>query len=111
MTADQATLIKHERMGGSRTVRWFEIYKILFPNAPLPLDPYVDCTIADNVQDFMAFFEREAPAILAPQVNANLFGHGSESFEHQAWVDSALSESISILLGTIRERYKERPQD
>lgn len=70
MTPDQVTAIKRRELGKSRLDAWFDIYAILFPR-----DPYIDSVYSEPVQDFLTFLEREAPPILANEINTCLFRH------------------------------------
>ncbi len=92
-------------MGKSTKDAWFDMYKILFPASPLPLDPYAESVHANSVQDFVAFFEREAPRVLASEINVRLFGSAMVTAEHEQFVDSVLAESISVLLQRLNERF------
>ena len=42
MATEQVNLIKRRTIGKTPSETWFEIYKILFPYAPLPETPYVE---------------------------------------------------------------------
>ena len=108
MTSDQFKAIKRREMGKSTKDAWFDIYKILFPASPLPLDPYAESVHANTVQDFVAFFEREAPRVLASEINVRLFGAATVTPEHEQFVDSVLTESISVLLQRLNERFGRR---
>ncbi|OAL29006.1 hypothetical protein AYO22_02442 [Fonsecaea multimorphosa] len=106
MTQDQLTAIKRREMGRNRSDAWFGIYKVLFPNSPLPLDPYVDSTHADTVQDFIAFFEREGREVLASEINQRMFGVVTTTPWEQEFVERVLAESINVLLQRLDSRFR-----
>ncbi|KIW88058.1 uncharacterized protein Z519_11168 [Cladophialophora bantiana CBS 173.52] len=107
MTQDQLMAIKRREMGRSRSDAWFDIYKILFPNSTLPLDPYVDSVHADTVQDFIAFFVREGRELLASEINQRMFGPASTTSGEQEFVDRVLADSINVLLQRLDARFRQ----
>ncbi|OQV06109.1 hypothetical protein CLAIMM_10734, partial [Cladophialophora immunda] len=107
MTQDQLTAIKRREMGRNRSDAWFDIYKILFPNSALPLDPYADSTHADTVQDFIAFFEREGREVLASEINQRMFGAVAWWPRQQEFVEEVLAESINVLLQRLHSRFRQ----
>lgn len=107
MTPDTLTEIKRKEPGRSPATAWFNIYKKLFPGAPLPLDPYVeDMLQSETVQNYMAFFEREAPGLLASEINTRMFGYASTVPGQDEFVESLLADSIRVLLETIKAGYR-----
>ncbi|KIW81314.1 hypothetical protein Z517_04339 [Fonsecaea pedrosoi CBS 271.37] len=107
MTQDQLMAIKRREIGRMRSDAWFGIYKILFPNSPLPLDPYVDSIHADTVQNFIAFFEREGRVVLASEINQRMFGEVATTPAEQDFVDRVLAESINVLLQRLNSRFRQ----
>lgn len=106
MSPDQVTTIKRREPGKNRVDAWFDIFGILFPEALLPLDPYIDSMYSEPIQDFLTFFEREAPSILAAEINTRMFGDTEVSADQRTFVDSVLEESISVLLQRLGGEYK-----
>ena len=47
MTHDQLTTVKRRAIGQDPSNAWYDIFKILFPGAPLPLSPYPCVTFKD----------------------------------------------------------------
>ncbi|OAG36338.1 hypothetical protein AYO21_09503 [Fonsecaea monophora] len=107
MTQDQLMAIKRREIGRTRSDAWFGIYKILFPNSPLPLDPYVDSMHADTVQNFIAFFERDGRVVLASEINQRMFGEVATTPAEQDFVDRVLAESINVLLQRLNSRFRQ----
>src|SRR5271155_4886012 len=52
MTQDQLNSIKRRKPGKDACETWYNIFKILFPNAPLPDSPYYDTVSPMAVQSF-----------------------------------------------------------
>jgi hypothetical protein len=107
MTSDQLTAVKRRGLGRSERDTWFEIYKLLFPDAPLPLDPYVHSTHADDVQDFIVFFQGDGRQVLSEEINQRMFGTVNASREEQEFVDRVLAESINVLLQRLESRFRQ----
>ena len=95
-------------MGRNRVEVWNDIYRVLFPGSPLPLDPYVDNIHSDNIQDLRNFFEREGRRILGYEINMRLFGNSVATPEQQAFVERVLIESIDALLQQLSLRLETR---
>jgi len=106
MSADQVTAVKRREMGKAPSDVWFDIYKVLFPGAPLPSNPYAEETQSGTVQRFTAYFEREAPGILAAEINTRMFGYDSTIPEHQMFIESVLTDSIRVLLQRINAGFE-----
>ncbi|KIW70305.1 hypothetical protein PV04_02590 [Phialophora macrospora] len=106
MTPDELTAIKRRDLGRDRWNAWFDIYKILFPGAPLPVDPYVDSVHTSAVQQFMAFFEDEGREVLASEINWRMFGYAPPTPEHQLFVESVLTASIEVLIQRLEGRFR-----
>ncbi|KAK5054557.1 hypothetical protein LTR84_001448 [Exophiala bonariae] len=108
MTPDQVTAIKRREPGKNRVDAWFDIYRILFSDALLPLDPYVDNTESGPIQDFLALFEQEAPQILATEIDARMFGDTECTMEQRTFRDTVLEQSISVLVQHLKDEYLRR---
>jgi hypothetical protein len=72
MTADQLTCIKRRSPGRCSRESWYSIYKILFPDALLPITPFAECSSQDAIATFMAYAERQGPPILSALMTADL---------------------------------------
>jgi hypothetical protein len=107
MTPDQLTAIKRRDLGRDRCEAWFDIYKILFPNSPLPSNAYVDSVHTLTVQDFMAFYEDEGRTVLSSEISWRLFGYPPLTAQHQLWVESILTESVTIMVRRLDERLRQ----
>jgi hypothetical protein len=106
MTPDQLTAIKRREMGRALSDVWFEICKILFPGVALPLNPYAEEMQSETIEGFLAYFEREAQGILAPEIDARMFGDASTIPGQQAFVESVLTDSIRVLLEQIKNGFR-----
>ncbi|KAJ9616361.1 hypothetical protein H2200_000079 [Cladophialophora chaetospira] len=107
MTPDQVTAIRRRGMGRSRSESWNEIYKILFPDSPLPLNPYIESVHAETLQDFMAYVERDGQQALVSEINQRMFGSvQASSEEEQQFVERVISESVGVLLQRLDARFR-----
>jgi len=68
MTQDQLNSIKRRKPGKDACETWYNIFKILFPNAPLPDSPYYDTVSPMAVQSFSERFRSQAPPLLSTMV-------------------------------------------
>ena len=109
MTPDQVTAIKRREMGRDRIEAWFDIFKILFPDTPPPMDPYLDSIQCQVDPDFREFFLREAPPILAANIGSQVLGYALLPQEEQSWLESVLEVTVPRLWQEVEERYKRRP--
>ncbi|KAH0551613.1 hypothetical protein GP486_007169 [Trichoglossum hirsutum] len=55
---------EQERRLGRRGRDWNTIFKIIFPNDPLPSSPYIDISVSEDVNLVREFFLAEAPTAL-----------------------------------------------
>lgn len=93
MTQDQLNSIKRTKPGRDTRETWCNIFKILFPNAPLPASPYCDKVSMAAVQSFSERFRSQAPPLLSRMVRDRtqdlLLG------EYEQWIlENALEESL-----------------
>jgi hypothetical protein len=109
MTPDQLNKIKRRDFGRKPEDAWFDIFRILFPGAPLPSDPYVESRHSNMVQDFMAYFHGEGRHLLASEINWRMFGHQPTTPEYTVWADTVLSESINVLIQELENRFRRTP--
>ncbi len=93
-------------MGRSHSESWFEIYKILFPDSPVPLNPYIDSVHAVTLQDFMAYVERDGQQALVSEINQRMFGPVAASLEEQQFIDRVIAESVNVLLQRLDARFR-----
>jgi len=108
MTEDQMMEIKRKATCKSQEQLWFDIYTILFPEGSLPLSPYVDDVSSEAVQDFVCFFEREAPALMSSLMTSRIYGE-PVSEATQAIFDTVLEESLSVLIRTLGRNFHQWP--
>ena len=98
MTVEQMSSVKRRKPGKSPADTWFVIFRILFPEAPLPESPYVDSVSVDAIRAFMDHFQRRAQAILwgliQEQLGSTLVLHSDQ----QRILDSALESAIAQLV-------------
>ncbi len=109
MNPDQYRAVKRRQVGQDCVASWFAIFAILFPGAPLPDNPYVECTetlmIGRIVGEFTNFVEHEAPRRLAETMGVHIFGVGNQG-EHQWWLNQVLEESLPTVLAEIRRQFQ-----
>lgn len=72
MDNDQMNAIKRRNRRADIAAEWVSIFKILFPNQNLPTSPYTERGSSQAVQDFVAFFQNEAPSMLTDLIGENL---------------------------------------
>ena len=109
MDPDQYRAVKRRQVGQDCVASWFAIFGILFPGAPLPDNPYVECTeslmIGRIVGEFTNFVEHEAPRRLADTMGVHIFGVGNQG-EHQWWLNQVLEESLPTVLAEMRHQFQ-----
>jgi hypothetical protein len=98
MATEQVNLIKRRTIGKTPSETWFEIYKILFPHAPLPETPYVETVSPGAIQRFTDHFYRQAGSRLAALVQTELQGRMLLERDQQRILDSALESAIGQLV-------------
>lgn len=71
MTIEQRKAV-HKRTPGKCPSRvWFEIFAILFPGAPTPSSPYAETGSPEAIQDFLVWFQEQAPQMLSTFILQN----------------------------------------
>jgi len=105
MTVDQYKAVKRRDIGKNRVEAWFDIFKILFPGAATPLEPYADSAPAEAIDDFLAFFQREAPSRLSMAYATALHGAGLTE-DLQSLQDVILEECIVNLVQELRREFQ-----
>lgn len=115
MTPDQLTMIKRRGMNRRASDAWFDIYKVLFPDSPLPLNPYNDGVHAVTLQDFISFLDRDGRAILSSEINRRMFPpmimDTQESRDNLAFRESVFDDAVNVLLQRLDSRFRQtQPQ-
>jgi hypothetical protein len=72
MTSDQLTSIKRRSPGRSPRETWYIIFKILFPDSPLPDNPFAEWTSPDTIAAFVNHAERRGPAMLSELISNDI---------------------------------------
>lgn len=95
MTKEQKDAV-HKRSSGKRAREvWYEIFGIIFPDAPMPSSPYIDAGAPEAVQDFLEFFQERAPAMLRRLILQNTLLLG---WYEQMVLDAAVEAAIPRLV-------------
>jgi hypothetical protein len=89
---------------------WFAIFRILFPEAPLPESPYADSVSADAIRAFMDHFHRRAQAILSALIREQLGNTLVLHSDQQRILDTALESAIAGLVWRIGPSGQEADQ-
>jgi len=105
MTYEQLMALKRRVTGREAYDAWYDIFEILFPEAPLPLSPYVESAHSFTVNDFLVFFDSEAQGILRREVNYRMLGDNPVGLESQ-FLDGVWTESLSILVQYLEDRVQ-----
>jgi hypothetical protein len=101
MTVEQMANIKRRKPGKTPSDTWFAIFRILFPEAPLPESPYADSVSADAIRAFMDHFHRRAQAILSALIREQLGNTLVLHSDQQRILDTALESAIAGLVWRI----------
>lgn len=106
MDKDQTNLIKRRNARALPHNEWFNIYKILFPDADQPpiSHAYADGNSSEVLQNFWASFEAEAPTMLSSLVRNHLRGRILVGEETQNVLDEAFEHAASRLVELLRPR-------
>ncbi|KAK5193293.1 hypothetical protein LTR92_006662 [Exophiala xenobiotica] len=109
MNPDQYQAVKRRQVGQDCVASWFAIFGILFPGAPLPDNPYVECTeslmVGRIVGEFTNCVEHEAPRRLAERIGVQIFGVENQA-QHQWWLNQVLEESLPLVLAEMRRQFQ-----
>jgi hypothetical protein len=98
MSVEQMADVKRRKPGKTPADTWFAIFRILFPEAPLPQSPYADSVSSDAIRSFMDLFQRQAQANLSSLIREQLGSTLVLHSDQQRLLDSALEISISQLV-------------
>jgi hypothetical protein len=101
MTVEQIASVKRRKPGKTPSDTWFAIFRILFPEAPLPESPYADSVSADAIRAFMDHFHRRAQAILSALIREQLGNTLVLHSDQQRILDTALESAIAGLVWRI----------
>ena len=107
MDNDQLSAISRRNRRMDATAEWYNIFKILFPNAVLPTSPYADRGTNEVVQNFMSYFQEEAPSILSDLVRSALIGRVFLDDQSQEILDEAFEQAVSQLVLRFEARLKD----
>jgi hypothetical protein len=108
MDKDQMNAIKWRSIRTEPQAEWFKIYRILFHQAVVPPDShtYANGHSAAAVQDFLAYFESEAPMMLSEYLREYVRDRISLSQHIQDILDEAFEHATSRLLMAVRPRIE-----
>jgi hypothetical protein len=103
---DQMNAIKRRTMGTDPLDEWFRIYAILFPGSRLPpvAYAYADGDASVAVQEYLAYFQAEAPSLLLELVRSQTVGHIPLSIEHQNILNEAFEYAAAQVISRLRPR-------
>ena len=110
MTVEQMASVKRRKPGKTPSDTWFAIFRILFPEAPLPESPYADSVSADAIRAFMDHFHRRAQAILSALIREQLGNTLVLHSDQQRILDTALESAIAGLVWRIGPSGQEAEQ-
>ena len=71
MTTEQKDSVHKKTPGKHPCKAWFEIFRILFPDARKPSSPYAETGSPAAIQDFLAFFEERGPQRISAMIMQN----------------------------------------
>jgi hypothetical protein len=74
---------------------WYEIFRIIFPNARMPSSPYADAGAPEAVQDFLDYFQERAPQMLSRLILQSTLLLGPYD---QMMLDAAVEMAIPLLI-------------
>ena len=98
MDNDQMNAIKRRNRRVNPPAEWYSIFKILFPDSSLPASPYADRSSTELLQNFMSYFQEEAPSIISEHVRTALNGRIFLSEQTQDLLDETFEQAVSQLL-------------
>jgi hypothetical protein len=106
---DQMNAIKRRTMGTDPIEEWFRIYAILFPGINKPPVSYVyadgDSSVA--VQEYLTYFQAEAPSLLLELVRSQTDDRILLSEEQQNILNAAFEYATSRLVSRLRPELDE----
>jgi hypothetical protein len=116
MDREKVNAVKRRSIGRKAHVEWFNIFKILFPQAPLPHSyaAYADGDSNAAVRELNEFFEREAPDTLS-RLLVNKLEDRIDLDEHRRIIldeaaEQASARFVSLLRPRINRLALPRPQ-
>ena len=98
MSVEQMADVKRRKPGKTPADTWFAIFRILFPEAPLPQSPYADSVSSEAIRSFMDLFQRQAQANLSALIREQLGSTLVLRSDQERLLDSALEISIAQLV-------------
>ena len=95
MTKEQKDAVHKRSPGKCAREVWYEIFGIIFPDAPAPSSPYIDTGAPEAVQDFLDFFQERAPPMLRRLILQSTLQLG---WYEQMMLDAAVETAIPRLV-------------
>jgi hypothetical protein len=95
MTKEQKDAVHKRSSGKCAREVWYEIFGIIFPDAPEPSSPYIDTGAPEAVQDFLGFFQERAPPMLRRLILQSTLQLG---WYEQMMLDTAVETAIPRLV-------------
>jgi hypothetical protein len=112
VTEEQLRKLRKRSTHKSDRDNWNAIYKILFPNVPLPTSPYLDGTVSEEVNYLREAFLAAAPAVLRNAVEQVIPEELREPYaaEIEERLGSAHAELFESILVTMRANRHSQSQ-
>ena len=98
MSRDQLNSIKRQRPGENPSESWFNIFKILFPDALLPESPFCEAAQPTLIHNFSEQFLAYAPAMSSALVRSRDGNSINLPVHQQQILDNAMEESLSEMV-------------
>lgn len=100
MTAEQSAIIRKKTRGVDPYLTWYDIYRTLFPGAPLPSTPYASFANqnSESLDAFVHFVQERLPQ----KVSEKLVGMSLMSGVHQDLVTSSIETCLATIMQEMR---------
>jgi hypothetical protein len=108
MTTEQLTLIKRRQHSQQRAEGWFEIFRILFPDEPLPSNPYTETLELAAVSAFCTFAQGILPQLLADKFRQSMFSDSLTDVQY-TWLQQEIGKNVAEVFEHLVREYGQRP--
>ncbi|KAL6865535.1 hypothetical protein ACO1O0_001629 [Amphichorda felina] len=104
VTMEQVMQLKRTRAPANKSIeeQWYGIYKVLFPDHPLPSSPFIEPGLGHELIGFMDLMYQRGPQIIQNTIRAQALRAGGYDHDHSA---ALLEASILDGLRTIANEW------
>jgi len=83
---------------------WFRIYGILFPNSPMPKDPFPE-DVSVAIQNFRSSLAQKLPALLLASMDEIVQGRITRNEQHQVFTRASLQQHMEDVVNQVLTNF------